>query len=285
VISLRPIVSDDFGPCAQIFHDAFRDVATRHGFPPIFAALTEAANVMTLFERFPVIVGIVAELDGRPAGVVYFDEGDPIRAIALIGVDPAAQGRGIGRRLMEAALARCERGRGVRLVQEAYNTHAMSLYASLGFDVKEPLVRVTGKPAAVGGHGQVRPLTLDDLTPCADLIGRVHGIDRSNDLRDAIGQFRPFGLERGGRIVALTYAVFGGSLAWGVAETDDDLRALLAGVAAAVGVPLAFLLPTRAAALFRWALAEGFRVEKPLTLMARGEYHEPRGAWFPSGFY
>ena len=35
--------------------------------------------------------------------------------------------------------------------------------------------------------------------------------------------------------------------------------------------------------LFRWALAEGCCVEKPL--MVRGEYHEPRGAWIPSGSY
>jgi GNAT superfamily N-acetyltransferase len=120
-VTLRGVVPDDVGPGAQLFYDAFRDVASRHGFAPIFGTVADAANVMRLFETFPVIVGIVADVDDRPAGIVYVDEGDPIRAIALIAVDPAAQGRGIGRRLMEAALTRCAGGRGVRLVQEAYN--------------------------------------------------------------------------------------------------------------------------------------------------------------------
>jgi hypothetical protein len=37
--------------------------------------------------------------------------------------------------------------------------------------------------------------------------------------------------------------------------------------------------------LFRWCLREGLRVAKPMTLLAMGEYHEPRGAWLPSAFY
>ncbi|MEK7715118.1 MAG: hypothetical protein AAB387_06655 [candidate division NC10 bacterium] len=49
--------------------------------------------------------------------------------------------------------------------------------------------------------------------------------------------------------------------------------------------PLAFHLPIRQASLLRWCLGEGFRIEKPLTLMALGEYHEPRGCYFPSGIY
>jgi hypothetical protein len=90
---------------------------------------------------------------------------------------------------------------------------------------------------------------------------------------------------RGGRVVAFTYAVYAGSLAWGVAEPEEDLRALLAGVAAALRAPLALLVPTRQAGLVRWCLDEGLRVEKPMTLMAMGEYREPQGSWFPSGIY
>jgi hypothetical protein len=40
-----------------------------------------------------------------------------------------------------------------------------------------------------------------------------------------------------------------------------------------------------AVSLFRWCLDEGLRIEKPLTLMTIGEYHEPHGCYFPSGFY
>jgi hypothetical protein len=34
--------------------------------------------------------------------------------------------------------------------------------------------------------------------------------------------------------------------------------------------------------LFRECLGVGFRLVKPVNLMARGEYREPRGSWFPS---
>jgi ribosomal protein S18 acetylase RimI-like enzyme len=47
---------------------------------------------------------------------------------------------------MDAALERAGNAPGVRLVQEAYNVHALGLYASLGFEVKEPLARVIGRP-------------------------------------------------------------------------------------------------------------------------------------------
>ncbi|MBI2204544.1 MAG: GNAT family N-acetyltransferase [Candidatus Rokubacteria bacterium] len=284
-LTLRPFVADDLGTTAHVVYEAFRDVAVRHGFPPVFSSLSGAVNVLKLFEAFPVIAGTVAEHGGRVVGAVFLDEGDPIRAVGLVAVDPQAQARGVGRRLMTWALDRAAGARGVRLVQEAYNAAAMSLYASLGFEVKEPLARLVGHPAPIAAHGRVRPLTLDDLAACAALNQTIHGIDRSADLRDGITHFRGFGLERGGRLRAFTYVLFGDHLAWGVGETADDVHALLAGVASAVGGPISLSLPTRQAGLFRWCLSEGFRVEKPLTLMARGEYHEPRGAWFPSGFY
>jgi len=37
--------------------------------------------------------------------------------------------------------------------------------------------------------------------------------------------------------------------------------------------------------MFRWCLGERFRVTKPMMLMALGEYHEPRGWWWPSVEY
>ena len=56
--------------------------------------------------------------------------------------------------------------------------------------------------------------------------------------------------------------------------------------AAALGPgPLAFLLPVRQAALFRWCLAEGLRVVKPMTLMTMGEYRQPSGSYFVSVLY
>ena len=71
-----------------------------------------------------------------------------------------------------------------------------------------------------------------------------------------------------------------------VAETEEDMQMLLIGATnLSPGRPLSFLLPTRQTSLFRWCLKRGMRVVKPLTLMAMGEYHEPRGCYLPSVGY
>ena len=71
-----------------------------------------------------------------------------------------------------------------------------------------------------------------------------------------------------------------------VAETDEDLRALLLGAAAATsGEPLSLRVPVRQAKLFSWCLSERFQVVKAMTLMTLGAYQEPKGAYFPSVLY
>ena len=285
-VTLRPLGHTDLDASAHIVHRAFTDIAERHGFPPSFPTIDVATRVVRLFLDIPVIVGLGAEMNGRLAGALFLDEGDEIRSVVVVAVDPASQRRGIGRQLMEAALERARGAAGVRLVQEGYNVHALALYASLGFEVKEPLVRVSGRPrSAMPADVQLRRLGAADLDECAQLCRQVHGIDRREDLRDGIRLFEPFGIEREGRITAYTYAVPPASLTWGVAETEADMHALITGIGNAIDGPVAFLLPTRQASLLRWCLGEGFQIEKPMTLMAMGAYHTPRGCYFPSGFY
>ena len=285
-IELRRTAGGDAETCARIMYEAFKGVADRHGFPPAMPSMDVARRVATLFIGLPALYSLVAIQGDTPVGVIFLDEGDPIRGVAIVAVDPAAQRGGIGRALMRAALERAHGAPGVRLVQEAYNAGSMGLYTSLGFSVKEPLVRVSGRPRNAPAEGvEIRPWTVADIGECERLCQWVHGITRTDDLHDATRLFTPFAARREGRITAYTYAVHGGILAWGVAETEADMRALLLGIAAAVPDPLSLHLPTRQEGLFRWCLEQGFRIEKPLTLMAMGEYHEPRGCYFPSGTY
>jgi hypothetical protein len=65
-----------------------------------------------------------------------------------------------------------------------------------------------------------------------------------------------------------------------VAESNDDLKALIAAAAEFAGP--GFLLPTRNSEVFRWCLEQGLRVTQPLTLMSIGLYNEPRAAFLPS---
>jgi hypothetical protein len=210
--------------------------------------------------------------------------------VGPLAVAPAAQGSGVGRRLMEAVLARAEGAEGaagVRLTTN--NAAAFALYTSLGFEVREPLAILSGRfrsPPPIGSSAVARLMREKDLPAAAALCKRVHGFARTGDLREALGtRGEPMVLERDGRIVAYVSHRLLGDGSHGVAEPEADLRALLLGLAPPHGATLTIFMPTRQASLLRWCLDEGLRVGIPLTLMARGEYQEPRGAYFPSSWY
>ena len=70
----------------------------------------------------------------------------------------------------------------------------------------------------------------------------------------------------------------------GVAETEEDMKALIVGAGALHAEPLPFLLPMRQASLSRWCFGEGLRSVKPMTRMTIGEYRTPDGGNMPSVF-
>jgi predicted N-acetyltransferase YhbS len=280
---IRPADSDD---CARIIYEAFGRLLDYHQFPSDFPTLEAASQLASNFIAHPNIWGIVAEADGKIVGSNFLDERGPINGVGPITVSPEAQGQGVGRRLMEAVLDRGAHARGVRLFQDSFNMQSLSLYASLGFDVREPAVVMnggtrTGPPSGVS----VRPLEEDDVEECERLCLRVHGFERTAELLDAIRArvFSPFVAVRDGRITA--YATTLNHAGYGVAETEEDLCALIAGALVAVQEPASFLLPTRRAGVFRWCLSQGMRAVKPMTYMSIGEYREPAGAWIPSMLY
>jgi ribosomal protein S18 acetylase RimI-like enzyme len=79
---------------------------------------------------------VVERRDGDLAGFILTTSiGDRTAHVAQIAVDPAAQGQGVGRQLVAAALASVDRegfGRTTLLVSAA-NTRAKSMYAKFGF--------------------------------------------------------------------------------------------------------------------------------------------------------
>jgi hypothetical protein len=109
-------------------------------------------------------------------------------------------------------------------------------------------------------------------------------VGRGNEVREALRLFAPMVVERGGRVAGYLTAPGFWLMNHGVAETEEDMAALLAGAAARAG-SVSLLLPVRQSGLFRWCLGAGMRVVKPMTLMAKGEYREPKGSWFPSVLY
>lgn len=224
---------------------------------------------------------VVAEIDGRVVGSNCLDERSVIRGVGPITIDPGAQNLGAGRKLMQAVMDRAHEhaAAGVRLVQAAFHNRSFSLYASLGFDVREPLCCMQGRTLEWSIPGcVVRAAKSDDESACNALSLRVHGFDRAIELAQAIVQGTARVVERGGRVTGYTthLALFGHS----TAETNTDMQSLIASVESFAGPGI--LVPSRNSGLLRWCLDNGLRVVQPMTLMSTGLYNEPAGAWLPS---
>jgi len=280
-VTIRVATPADIPECGRICYAAFSAINAAHGFPCDFPSVEVATGIIGFLFSAPQFYCVVAEIDGRVVGSNCLDERAIIHGIGPITVDPAIQNRGVGRSLMQAVLDHsAERAApGIRLVQAAFHNRSLSLYTALGFDVREPLSCLQGRTTVRSIPGcEVRPATPADLAACNALCHRVHGFDRGVELAQGMEDGSALVVERGGRITgcASNMALFG----FGVTETDTDLQALLASVESFGSSGI--LLPSRNHAVLRWALAHGLRVVQPMTLMSKGLYNEPSGAWFAS---
>lgn len=281
--TLRAATRADAAACGRICYDAFAAIAAQHSFPPDFASADFATTVLEMMLRQPTTTAVVAERDGRVVGSCFITDTGTIAAIGPISVDPAAQDGAVGRQMMVHVLDQAaKRGfAGVRLVQAAYHSRSMALYAKLGFEVREPLACMAGAPPRVSIPGvAVRAAVVADLEACSVLHFRVLGHTRPHELADAVRQGYAMVAERDGRLTG--YATLLGFPGHAVGEANLDLQALIAAAPAVIGA--GFLVPTRNGELFRWCLAQGLRMTQPLTLMSLGLYNEPAGAFLPSVF-
>ncbi|HEY1946785.1 MAG TPA: GNAT family N-acetyltransferase [Bryobacteraceae bacterium] len=280
-VTIREARPEDASVCGQISYDAFNTVSQSHGFPCDFPGPERATAVLSAMFSHPGFYCVVAEAGGQIMGSNCLDERSTIAGVGPITIDPQVQNRGIGRKLMLAALDRTSerRAAGVRLVQAAFHNRSLSLYASLGFDIREPLSCMQGRTLQRTVPGcAVRAAQTEDLEACNTLSRQVHGFDRGRELAEAVQQGTAVVVERAGRITgyASALAFFGHA----TAETNVDLQALIAS-ADSFGGP-GVLIPSRNNMLFRWCLSNGLRVVQPMTLMTTGLYNEPAGAWLPS---
>jgi predicted N-acetyltransferase YhbS len=278
---VRPATPEDVAASAQICYQAFSTISATHNFPCDLPHADAAIGLLSSMFGKSGFYSVVAEVDGRIVGSNVLDERSVIAGVGPITIDPAAQNLGIGRKLMQAVLDRAESQHavGVRLVQAAFHNRSLSLYSSLGFDIREPLSCIQGSPMKQTTPGcRVRPAQIADLGACNTLYRQVHGFERGTELAQAIQQNIALVVERASGITgyASSVAFFGHT----VAQTNLDLQALIAA-AESFGGP-GFLLPSRNTAMLRWCLANGLRVVQPMTLMTTGLYNETAGAWLPS---
>jgi GNAT superfamily N-acetyltransferase len=280
-VLLRPATAADATVCGRICYEAFREIADAHQFPMDWRSDAVAVKVIEARLAHGLTYGVVAEVDGRIAGSAFLKEHRPVGAIGPVTVTPRLQGGEVGRLMMEHLL---ERARvtglgGTRLVQAAYNRQSLALYTKLGFQVRDLLVCLHGNPIAARMRGHpVRLGREEDQAACNALCMLLHGYARTEDLTEALRLGALTVVEREGRITGYsTGAHFRGHT---VGERNEDAKAL---IAAADDLPEpGLLMPAGNGELLRWALDHGLRITQPLTLMTRGFYEEPKGAFLPS---
>jgi predicted N-acetyltransferase YhbS len=281
---IRRATREDIDVLGDICYRAFCTVADQHNFPHEFPAPEAALGVVRSMISDPGHYGIVAELNGRIAGSNFMDERSTIAGIGPISVDPDVQNSGAGRAMMQHMLERVAANRlpGVRLVQTAYHNRSLSLYAKLGFEIREPLSVMIGPPIkeSVAGY-KVRTATDADLDACNQLCALVHGHDRAGELRGAIEGGIAAVVEHLGRITG--YASGIGYAGHVVGESNEELKALISAAPEFLGCGP--LIPSRNGDLLRWCYSEGLRLMQQMTLMSVGLYNEPRFPFIPSILY
>lgn len=277
--------AEDAPELGRLCFQAFRCVSQSHGSEPDFPDVETAIRLIEFIMSLPSSYKVAARLDGQLVGSNFLLLTDQVAGVGPITVAPDFQGRGVGRRLMEAALdyARALGFRSVRLMQDSYNLASLSLYASLGFDVREPVAVMTAA-AAVQTDPTVRGARLEDLPALEQLCLRFYRVSRRNELAAWIQSGFPVFLRdvKGRR----TGYLAAGKLGHGVAETQADALALIGEIGRRIAPPLAaFYCPLRNTALYRALMSQGCRVTKVMNLMTLGPYEEPTPVWLPSVAY
>lgn len=293
---MRPGRIEDADKVGKIIFEAFSAVANKHSFPPDFPSVDVARGLASSLLSNPRFYSIIAEDNTSNGGedkdsIVgsnFLDERSNIVAgVGPLTIDPKYQNKGTGRQLMINVLERAKNKNfpAIRLLQASYHSRSLALYATLGFEVREPISNMQGKPIqeAIPGRS-VRAATESDTESCNTICKTVHGHDRNGELQDSIKQGSAKVVLHENKITGYTCGLtfFNHS----VGLTNDDLKALISSATNddSYGGP-GILIPSRNTHLFRWCLNNGLRLVQQLTLMTIGLYNEPAGSYMPSILY
>jgi GNAT superfamily N-acetyltransferase len=297
ILRLRHGRIEDADEVGKIIFEAFSTIAEKHGFLPDFPSVDVGRNVASSFLSDPRFYSVVAEDttgsggDGKSVivGSNFLDErSNVVAGVGPLTIDPKSQNKGTGRQLMINAIERAQNKNipSIRLLQASYHNRSLALYASLGFEAREPISNMQGKPIREVIPGRsVRVANESDVESCNAICKVVHGHNRNGELQDSVQHGSAKVVLHDGKITGYTtgLAYFNHS----VGLTNDDLKALISSAADeddSYGGP-GILIPTRNTALFRWCLDNGLRLVQQLILMTIGLYNEPGGSYMPSILY
>ena len=286
-LTIRPVGQNDIESCGRIGYKAHKSVSTAHGYPPEQPTEEFGIGLIKMLVGNPNTWGVLAEREGTIVGSIFLHKfpPSPVAVIGPLTVHPSAEG-GVGRALMEAALAKARERRQdqVRLVQSPSHIRSFVLYTKTGFSLREPLFLIQGQPLKgnAAKYGNIRLVQADtDVAQCNDLCKSVHGFFREMELRQAIEQGTASIVERDGKVTGYSAGI--GLFGHSVAKSNEDLKALIANASAILGP--GFFVPGRNHELIKWLFENGFRIAWPANLMTLGQYQEPTSPFLPSLAY
>lgn len=265
---IRPATEADLPAQDAVFRAAVGELFGRYSLPPpdpppeVFAA-QQRHLIRHDGERC-----FVAEEDGRVLGFTAAFVRDDAWFLASLFVHPDAQGRGLGRGLLERAWGPERR---VRLTMtDAIQPVSNGLYARLGLVPTTPVLSLGGEPWAdervALEPAPPEPAALRELDLAA------YGFDRAPDHAYRQGFARATLWLRGGSPVAYSYAASPGWIGPVAGVDGEAAAAALAAELARAEWRVRVLVPGTCRELVETALAAGLRIAGPpgLLLLSRG---------------
>jgi GNAT superfamily N-acetyltransferase len=282
-MEFRPASESDLADEYAVFAAAQEELHTRRGaawLAPPFDPAGMWAQVHRHLLAHDGERSFVAEQDGRIVGFTAALVRDDCWFFSALFIDPAYQGRGVGRRLLDLAWDGTQRRR--MTITEAIQPVSTGLYATRGLLPVTPVLGFTGQPAPGLSGGALEPANpTPEALRVIDLA--AYGFDRAVDHRFwARTSARATLWLRAGEPCAYSYG--GGAFNWGgligpVAGRDAEsaAQALRAELAGSAGRDVNVDIPGSATALVQVALDAGLRLTDPGLLLVSSGQPPPTG--------
>ena len=285
-MDFRPIDSaKDMDALGDVFYEADDELNVRHGMPKT------PRNPMPLLRLFDHIVqesperGWLAERDGRVEGFGIAAQRADMTFLSFLFVRPDAQASGVGRALLERAMANS----GYRAVCiGSLQPISAALYAQYGMVPRVPMYMFSGKPMspvrALPQGMEIAPVSIEAV---AHLDQEVTGLMRPHDHAAWEKWDRQrLGLYEAGNLVGYGYVQSVGRLGPVVVTESEHLLPFVGALMERMPDVETWLLnvPGLAAETFETLLKAGLRLEGPPILYCATELRIDHSRYLPSTF-
>jgi GNAT superfamily N-acetyltransferase len=285
MVDFRPIDPADLEALGEIFYEADDDLNVRRGLPKT------PRNPMPLLRLFDHIIqgsphrAWLAERDGRALGFGIAAQRADMTFLSFLFVRPDAQASGLGRALLERAMANSEyRAVCIGAIQPI----AAALYAQYGMVPRVPLFMFSGKPKValrpLPKRMEIGPVGIEEV---AQLDQEVTGVTRPDDHAAWERWDRQrLGLYQSGKLTGYGYVQSVGRLGPVIVRDSEHLLPFVGALTARLPDVETWLLnvPGPASETFETLLKAGLRLEGPPVVYCATELRIDHSRYVPSTF-